>query len=172
MLRLGHRPARDKRVTTHVALVARAFGANGFVLEGVCDDSVRLSLEKASRMWGGLIHYECGVNGYEYVRTWKSLGGEVVHLTMYGMPLDLVIGEIASSPRPKLVVVGAEKVEGFYYTNADYNVAVGSQPHSEVAALALFLDRLYKGRELLLNYSDARAVIIPSRRGKRVERRD
>ncbi|TLZ95287.1 MAG: tRNA (cytidine(56)-2'-O)-methyltransferase, partial [Methanobacteriota archaeon] len=27
VLRLGHRPARDKRVTTHVALTARAFGA-------------------------------------------------------------------------------------------------------------------------------------------------
>ncbi|MEM2376537.1 MAG: tRNA (cytidine(56)-2'-O)-methyltransferase, partial [Sulfolobales archaeon] len=32
VLRLGHRPLRDKRVTTHVALTARAFGANGFVL--------------------------------------------------------------------------------------------------------------------------------------------
>ena len=26
VLRIGHRPARDKRVTTHVALAARAFG--------------------------------------------------------------------------------------------------------------------------------------------------
>ena len=28
VLRLGHRPGRDRRVTTHVALVARAFGAD------------------------------------------------------------------------------------------------------------------------------------------------
>lgn len=171
VLRLGHRPARDKRVTTHVALVARAFGANGFVLEGVCDDSVRRSLLKASSLWGGDLHYECGVNGHEYVRSWRSSGGEVVHLTMYGLALDGVIGEIASSPRPKLIVVGSEKVEAFYYQNADYNVAVGWQPHSEVAALAVFLDRLFKGRELLLRYTDAKAVIIPSERGKRVERR-
>ena len=29
ILRLGHRPERDKRITTHVALTARAFGAKG-----------------------------------------------------------------------------------------------------------------------------------------------
>ncbi|WP_192806472.1 RNA methyltransferase [Saccharolobus islandicus] len=34
VLRLGHRPARDKRVTTHVILVARAFGAKGVYIEG------------------------------------------------------------------------------------------------------------------------------------------
>jgi len=27
VLRLGHRPARDKRITTHVCLTARALGA-------------------------------------------------------------------------------------------------------------------------------------------------
>ncbi len=26
VLRLGHRPERDKRITTHVALTSRAFG--------------------------------------------------------------------------------------------------------------------------------------------------
>ena len=29
VLRIGHRPERDKRITTHVALTARAFGARG-----------------------------------------------------------------------------------------------------------------------------------------------
>ncbi|MGC9209738.1 MAG: tRNA (cytidine(56)-2'-O)-methyltransferase [Acidilobus sp.] len=171
VLRLGHRPARDKRVTTHVALVSRAFGANGFVLEGVCDDSVKRALEKASELWGGHIDYECGVDGHEYVKSWRASGGEVIHLTMYGLNVEDVIGEIISSPRPKLIVVGAEKVEAFYYQNADYNVAIGWQPHSEVAALAIFLDRLFKGRELFLRYTDAKAAIIPSERGKRVEQR-
>jgi tRNA (cytidine56-2'-O)-methyltransferase len=171
VLRLGHRPARDKRVTTHAALVARAFGANGFVLEGVCDEAVRKSLAKASDLWGGRMNFECGVNGHDYVKAWKSSGGEVIHLTMYGLAVDEVIGEIASSPSPKLIVIGAEKVEPFYYKAADYNVAIGWQPHSEIAALAIFLDRLFKGRETLLTYTDAKAVIVPSERGKRVERR-
>lgn len=168
VLRLGHRPERDKRVTTHVALVARAFGANGFILEGVCDESVERSLAKVLSTWGGRMHYECGVKGKRYVREWRRSGGEVIHLTMYGLLLDDVIDLIASSPKPKLVVVGAEKVERFYYEESDYNVAVGSQPHSEVAALALFLDRLFKGRELYQTFVGARLRIIPTPRGKKV----
>ena len=53
VLRLGHRPKRDKRVTTHVALVARAFNANGFVLEG--DDShVLAAVRGVLERWGGM----------------------------------------------------------------------------------------------------------------------
>jgi predicted SpoU family rRNA methylase len=31
ILRIGHRPERDQRVTTHVGLTARALGAQGMV---------------------------------------------------------------------------------------------------------------------------------------------
>jgi len=168
VLRLGHRPERDKRITTHVALVARAFGANGFVLEGVCDETVGASLYKVLERWGGFMHYECGVDGHSYVRKWKESGGDVIHLTMYGLPVDMVIEEIRVRPRPKLIIVGAEKVEPFYYIHSDWNVAVTSQPHSEVAALAIFLDRLYRGWELYTRYPRVRLEIHPSRRGKRV----
>ena len=33
VLRIGHRIGRDKRITTHVALVARAFGANKIIID-------------------------------------------------------------------------------------------------------------------------------------------
>ncbi len=152
-----------------MALVARAFGANGLVLEGVCDPGLGATLERVTRCWGGPFHYECGVGGRSYVREWKRRGGQVVHLTMYGLPLHRVIDEIRMDPRPKLVVVGAEKVEGFYYEEADYNVAVGPQPHSEVAALAVFLDRLLPGWWAGVEYEGARMRVVPSPRGKRVE---
>ena len=171
VLRIGHRPGRDKRVTTHVGLVARAFGANGFVLEG-CDESVLESLRKVMRVWGGSMVVECRSSGIDYVRGWKASGGEVVHLTMYGLPLDDVIDVIRVSPRPKLVVVGAEKVERFYYEESDYNVAVGNQPHSEVSALALFLDRLFRGRWAYIEFRGAKLRILPSSRGKMVVRVD
>lgn len=116
------------------------------------------------------MHLECGVSSKSYVSSWRSSGGEVIHLTMYGLALDDVIEEIRSSPKPKLVVVGAEKVERFFYENSDYNVAVGSQPHSEVSALALFLDRLYRGSWSRIYFEGARLKIIPSERGKRVLR--
>lgn len=168
VLRLGHRPERDKRITTHVGLVARAFGANGFILADICDEHVMESIRGVLERWGGRMHLECGVPGKRYVREWKRSGGEVIHLTMYGLHVDDVIDEIRESPRPKLVVVGAEKVPWFYYEEADYNVAIGNQPHSEVAALAVFLDRLYMGEELRVEFPGARLRIVPSPRGKRV----
>ena len=168
VLRLGHRPQRDKRITTHVALVARAFGANGFILEGVCDESVERSLKRTLECWGGEMEYMCGVNGKRYVEKWRREGGEVIHLTMYGLPVDDVIDEIRTSTRPKLIIVGAGKVERYYYDNADYNVAIGNQPHSEVAALAILLDRLYRGRELYSIFYGAKTRIVPSKRGKTV----
>ncbi|MEM1833024.1 MAG: tRNA (cytidine(56)-2'-O)-methyltransferase, partial [Desulfurococcaceae archaeon] len=92
------------------------------------------------------------------------------HLTMYGINIDEVIDEISSLGKDILVIVGAEKVPGYIYRLADYNVAIGNQPHSEVAALAVFLDRFYGGKELYLNFQNAKVRIIPSTRGKRVVR--
>ncbi len=168
VLRLGHRPARDKRITTHVGLVARAFGANGFILEGVCDEAVFESLRKVLKVWGGSMVLECGVKGENYVEMWRGSGGEVIHLTMYGLNVDDVIDVIRVSAKPKLIVVGAEKVEKFYYEASDYNVAVGSQPHSEVSALAVFLDRLFRGRWTNIIFEGAKLKIIPHSRGKMV----
>ena len=40
VLRLGHRRERDKRITSHLGLTARAFGADNFVLSGEEDPNV------------------------------------------------------------------------------------------------------------------------------------
>jgi len=55
------------------------------------------------------------------------------------------------------------------YEAADWNVAVTNQPHSEVASLAVFLDRLFEGRELDRDWADADRVVVPEAEGKRVE---
>ncbi|MEM0197330.1 MAG: tRNA (cytidine(56)-2'-O)-methyltransferase [Fervidicoccaceae archaeon] len=169
VLRIGHRPERDKRVTTHVALVARAFGASYFFLSDVCDLSVMRSLFSVEDRWGrGIKHASCGLDHMEYIANWKSVGGKVVHLTMYGELLNRAIEEAQSYRKPILIVVGAEKVPREVYEVADLNVSVGNQPHSEVAALAIFLDRLYNGEELYIEYEGAKAVIEPTRTGKKV----
>jgi len=170
VLRLGHRPERDKRITTHVALVARAFGANGFILASVVDNKILESIRKVLDKWGGLMHIEMGVDPYEYVREWKRNGGLIVHLTMYGLHIDNVIDKIRDSGRDILIIVGAEKVPRFFYNIADYNVAIGHQPHSEVAALAVFLDRFYRGLELHLSFHNAKIYIEPVEKGKKVIR--
>ncbi len=162
VLRIGHRPARDKRVTTHVALAARAFGA-----ERILVDTRDLALEKTVRdlvrRFGGPFEI---VTGVAWKRALAEFRGTTVHLTMYGLPLEEVLAEI---PRQGdlMVVVGAEKVPAELYRRAQWNVAVGHQPHSEVAALAVFLDRFLEGEGLRKEFR-GRLRIRPTAHGKDV----
>ena len=163
ILRLGHRPLRDKRMTSHVGLVARAFGANGLILT-VADKALVESLKDVSERWGGDFFVKVVSNWRLYMKRWKGL---IVHLTMYGVPVDEVIDEIRDVESDVLVIVGAEKVPPDVYRRARYNIAVGSQPHSEVAALAVFLDRYFKGRQLGKKFR-GKMRVIPSSDGKKV----
>lgn len=165
-MRLGHRPLRDKRVTTHVGLVARAFGAEGMILT-VEDEKVTGSVEKVVREWGGNFYLKVIRSWKDYIKRWD---GQVVHLTMYGLPVDDVVAELHSigDDLDLLVVVGSEKVPREVFDLADYNVSVTNQPHSEVAALAVFLDRLFAGRELKRDFG-GRLRIIPSERSKKLK---
>ncbi len=164
VLRLGHRPLRDKRMTTHVGLVARALGAEGMVMT-VDDDKVMASIEKVVRDWGGDFYVKVVGDWKGYIKGWR---GDVAHLTMYGLPLDEVADELRGKDNVDLlVVVGSEKVPKDVFDLADYNVSVTNQPHSEVAALALFLDRLFAGKELTKDFG-GRLRIIPSARSKRL----
>jgi tRNA (cytidine56-2'-O)-methyltransferase len=165
VLRLGHRPERDKRITTHVGLVSRAFGAREMLMD-VRDPSVEESLADVVERWGGSFRLRSNVSWRGEAANWKEAGGKVVHLTMYGSRLSDVINDIKSHDCI-MVVVGAEKVPAEIYQMADWNVAIGNQPHSEVAALAVFLDRLMEGQELVKNFKGG-LEIIPSVRGKHV----
>jgi tRNA (cytidine56-2'-O)-methyltransferase len=171
VLRLGHRENRDKRITTHCGLVARAFGASAFILSGDDDRSIILSLEKVCHKWGGDFKYSYDANWSAVINNWKKNGGLVVHLTMYGIQLRRNLQKIIDFNGNILVIIGAEKVPGSVYKLADYNIAIGNQPHSEVAALAIFLDRLFDGKELELEFKNSMINIIPQERGKSVQLR-
>ncbi len=166
VLRLGHRPQRDKRITTHVALVARAFGADRILISSK-DAKVESTVRDVVSRFGGNFEIESGVN---WRRVLKEFKGTKVHLTMYGLPVDEVISKIERDD-DILVVVGAEKVPREVYDSVDYNIAVGNQPHSEVAALAIFLDRLFDGKELERDFN-GRYRVVPQARGKKVEIQD
>ena len=167
VLRLGHRPERDQRVTTHVGLTARALGANRMFLASD-DAGVVSSIEGVVERWGGDFEAENGVKWRRCITDWKASGGAVVHLTMYGLNLPDVIDEVRARERV-LVVVGAEKVPGEVYGLADYNIAVTNQPHSEIAGLAVFLDRLFEGRELEATFPHAKIRVVPTAHGKLAE---
>jgi tRNA (cytidine56-2'-O)-methyltransferase len=158
VLRLGHRPLRDKRITTHIALVARAFGADKMIMS-VEDIGIKKIVEKLVKRWGG----DFSVDTVEDWRTYiKEFKGSIVHLTMYGMPVDEMIGDIEGNI---LVVVGAEKVPRDVFDLTDYNVSIGTQPHSEVSSLAIFLDRLFKGKSIEKDFN-GKLKIQPSSRSK------
>jgi tRNA (cytidine56-2'-O)-methyltransferase len=136
VLRLGHRPMRDRRMTTHIALVARALGARSVVVTEK-DPKLERAVEEVTRKFGGDFSVQIEPHWKSFVRQWE---GPVVHLTMYGEPLEKAIGRIPKED--VLVIVGAEKVPPEVYQLADFNVSVTNQPHSEVGALSIFLDRI------------------------------
>jgi len=170
VLRLGHRPERDKRITTHVALTARAFGADEIIIAAEEDEHVKESVEDVVRRWGGPFRIEFNPNWRRILKEWRGRG-VIVHLTMYGIHVDDAVPRIRKElkeGKDLLIVVGAEKVPKEVYEQAHHNVAVGNQPHSEVAALAVFLDRLLEGKGLRKEFEDARLRIVPQERGKKV----
>lgn len=176
VLRWGHRPKRDARLTTHVALTARALGAAGLILSDVKDEKIKETIEKIAKSWGGLFFFDMGVPWKKAVKDWKAKGGIIVHLTAYGenIQTSTVLQRIRSSGKNVLIVVGSQKVprEFFLNTVSDFNVAVGNQPHSECASLAVFLDRFLEGNELTKNFQNARMRIIPQKRGKKIVRKE
>ncbi len=171
VLRWGHRPQRDTRLTTHVALTARALGASGFILTDIEDRRIKETVKKVVEKWGGLFSFEIGTPWKKAVKDWKTKNGIVVHLTAYGENIETsdVLHRIKTCGKDILVIVGSQKVpnEFFSKTVSDFNVAIGNQPHSECAGLAVFLDRIFQGKELTKSFEKAKLRISPQKRGKK-----
>jgi len=164
VLRIGHRAGRDPRLTTHVALTARALGADRLYLNPP-DAALAERVERVGRQWGGTFAVE-GVEDWKaFVRQFE---GTVVHLTMYGQPLEKLLPKLRTRSSI-LLVVGGAKVPPQLYGLATHNVAVGHQPHSEVAALAVTLTKL-RGIPGPGPWPGATHVIVPRARGKAVRK--
>lgn len=166
VLRLGHRISRDKRITTHVALVARAFGADNIIIS-TKDQQIEDNIRSICKRFGGDFNIKTGLNHKKIIKQWK---GNIAHLTMYGETLDKSINTI-DKKKDLLIIVGAEKVPPEIYEMADFNVSVGNQPHSEVASLAIFLDR-YNGGRWQEKQFDGKIEILPNNTRKNVISKD
>ena len=162
IMRIGHRPERDKRVTTHVALSSRALGAKGIFVD-TADPVLEENIRSVVDRFGGDYTIKTGVTWKEALKDFK---GKVVHLTMYGQQ---VVDAIPKIPKDEdiMIIVGASKVPFEVYERADFNVSVGNQPHSEIAALAIFLDRFTEGKALYED-RDGKIKVVPNERGKTV----
>ena len=166
VLRIGQRAVRDDRVTTHVALVARAFGASKIYMNEV-NPEIKDTLDKINDTWGGKFEIEFIRNWKDVIKEKKADSRKIIHLTMYGENINDLIPTIQKEEKI-LIVVGAEKVPREIYDFADYNVAIGHQPHSEISALAILLDRIQKGDQFLTRFENPVREIIPTKNGKKV----
>ncbi|MCJ7572165.1 MAG: tRNA (cytidine(56)-2'-O)-methyltransferase [Candidatus Thermoplasmatota archaeon] len=162
ILRIGHRIQRDKRITTHCALVSRVFGADKILVDTL-DKKIEETVLSINKRFGGNFEIITGVKTKKIIDEWK---GTIVHLTMYGEKLDEAVKKI-DTKKNILLIVGAEKVPRYIYEIADFNISVGNQPHSEVAALAVFLDRITKGKWIDKKFN-GKLEIMPCNKGKKV----
>lgn len=169
VLRYGHRVVRDARVTTHCCLVSRALGAKEIILAGERDEKLKKEVEGIARKWGGKFKVSLEDNWKKALKEKQKKKFKVVHLTMYGEPVQKVIKKIRREKK-LLVVVGSQKVPGELYKVSDYNVGVTNQPHSEIAALAVFLHEAFQGKELEKKFPNAKMKIMPQKNGKRVKK--
>ena len=170
VLRLGHRLKRDERLSTHVGLASRALGADKIIYTGEKDEKLLGSINDVSERFGGSFKATYESNWKKVMKEYKKRKYCIVHLTMYGMPLKTRISKIRKSKKV-LVVVGSEKVPGEVYHISDYNISITNQPHSEVAALSIFLNEISGKKEK--KFSKTKLRIIPQERGKKViEKRD
>jgi len=167
IVRIGQRLVRDDRVTTHVALVSRAFGAERIFMTEV-NPEIKGTLEKINKTWGGDFVVEFIDKWKTIVKKKKEENFKIVHLSMYGESIN-DIQEKLRKEENLLVVVGAEKVPREIYELADYNVGIGSQPHSEISALAILLDRIQKGVQFEKEFPNAKRKIVPTKNGKNVQ---
>ncbi len=154
VLRLSHRLPRDERISTHVALVARAFGASKMIYTGQKDQGLEDSLKRICTNWGGNFEVSFEKSHSRVISRYKEDGFDIIHLTMYGTAVDEI-----KKPKKALIIVGSEHVPSDVYKMADQNISVSNQPHSEVAALAVALDRLVDWQKLKFH---GKKEIIPS----------
>ena len=147
VLRLHHRIVRDKRLSTHVGLIARAFGAKGYIYSGEKDTILEKSITEINKNFNQ--KFEC-TYWDDWMANLKFLSKTntiFVHLTMYGTPIQDVqenIFQEFDTGKNIIFIVGGAKVPTIIYKISKYNISVTNQPHSEAGALAVTLDRIFK----------------------------
>jgi tRNA (cytidine56-2'-O)-methyltransferase len=166
IVRIGQRVVRDDRVTTHVALVARAFGANTILMTEV-NPEIKNTLKKINDTWGGDFSIKFIDSWKPVIKKKKENGFKIVHLTMYGEKINDIQSDLRKEEN-LVIIVGAEKVPREIFEFADYNVGIGNQPHSEISALAILLDRIQAGNQFNKEFSGGKRKIIPTKKGKTV----
>ena len=174
MLRWGHRPQRDVRLTTHVALTARALCASGFILSDTLDAHIQETVNKITQNWGGNFYFEMGTSWKKVVREWKTKGGVVVHLTAYGENIQTsdILDRIKKTNKDLLVNCWKPKSSW----RVLFKRSIRFQ-HINRKPTAFRMFRIgdiswigyFKGKELAKPFEKAKIEIVPKERGKEIK---
>ena len=70
VLRIGQRVVRDDRVTTHVALVARSFGAQKIYMNEV-NPEIKHTISNINKTWGGDFEIEI-ISALGTIKSWTD----------------------------------------------------------------------------------------------------
>tara|TARA_Y100000034_G_C6901087_1_gene416799 strand:+ start:1334 stop:1861 length:528 start_codon:yes stop_codon:yes gene_type:complete len=168
ILRLSHRIERDKRLSTHIALTTRAFNCKKLYYSGQKDSSLESSITKINENFGSDFKIEHTKSPENLIKQKKKEDYLVIHLTVYGLPLQKNITKIRNHKKI-LIIIGSELVPPIYYNLADYNISVTSQPLSELSALTILLHEYFQGAQLNTKFKNAKKRIMPQKKGKLVE---
>ena len=79
VVRIGQRLVRDDRVTTHVALVSRGFGAERIYMTEI-NPEIKDTIGKINNTWGGNFEIEFIEKWKPVVKKKKDEGYKIVHL--------------------------------------------------------------------------------------------
>jgi tRNA (cytidine56-2'-O)-methyltransferase len=155
-----------------LGLVSRALGANEFLVSGDKNNKMFETINQVTKTFGGVFLTKHLESPMTWIRNYKSeekggINGTIIHLTMYGEDYRKIVPLIPKN-KPLAIIVGGAKVPASIYRMAHYNVSVGNQPHSEVAALALLLDKLQEGKSIDQDFSNPKLEIIPDLERKNV----
>ena len=168
VLRLGHRRERDKRITSHLGLTARAFGADKIILSGEEDNSPIETWNSVTSRFGGDFNCHYEPKPLKFLRKISNnKSSTIIHLTMYGEDMEETIPKIPID-NPLIIVVGGTKVPGEVFRLANYNISIGNQPHSEVAALGVFLESLIGQIDESKHFQGGEIQVVPSLDRKKV----
>jgi len=167
VIRYGHRDVRDYRVTSHCALVARALGAKEIIVCGDKDESMKKSVDDVTKRWGGPFKVRFEEDWRVVFKKLRKKRFKIAHLTMYGQSITEVEKKLKKEQKIA-VLIGSQKVEREVYEKADYNIAITHEPHSEIAALAIFLDHCQNGTELNKKFKNGKIRIEGQKNGKKV----
>ena len=80
VLRLDHRLKRDTRITTHVCLTARAFGASKIYLAGEKDTKLMENVRDTASRFGGNFEIEYAEGYMSVIKKWKADGLSLIHI--------------------------------------------------------------------------------------------